>query len=98
MSKMRIGIIGAGAAGLAAAWDFARAGHSVHIYEAAEHVGGLAAGFKDERWEWTLEKVLSSLVRQRPRYLPTRAGDGRTRPDHLPAPQDQLLDQWQTLA
>ncbi len=56
MSKLRIGIIGAGAAGLAAAWDFARAGHSVHIYEAAEHVGGLAAGFKDERWEWTLEK------------------------------------------
>ena len=56
MTPLQIGIIGAGAAGLAAAWDFARAGHSVHIYEAAEHVGGLAAGFKDERWEWTLEK------------------------------------------
>ena len=56
MSKLDIGIIGAGAAGLAAAWDFARAGHQVTIYEAAERVGGLAAGFKDDNWDWTLEK------------------------------------------
>ena len=56
MSRLRIGIIGAGATGLAAAWDFARAGHRVEIYEAADRVGGLAAGFKDERWDWTLEK------------------------------------------
>jgi len=56
MSRLRIGIIGAGAAGLAAAWDFARAGQDVTVYEAAGQVGGLAAGFKDERWDWTLEK------------------------------------------
>ena len=49
-------IIGAGATGLAAAWDLAKAGHSVAIYEAADSVGGLAAGFKDETWDWTLEK------------------------------------------
>jgi len=53
---MNIAIIGAGAAGLAAAWDFADAGHQVTIYEAADRVGGLAAGFKDEAWDWTLEK------------------------------------------
>ena len=56
MNKMKIGIIGAGAAGLAAAWDFAREGHDVTLYEAADRVGGLAAGFKDETWDWTLEK------------------------------------------
>ena len=56
MSNLRIGIIGAGATGLAAAWDLSRAGHDVTIVEAADRVGGLAAGFKDERWDWTLEK------------------------------------------
>ena len=56
MTKLQIAIIGAGAAGLAAAWDFANAGHQVAIYEAADRVGGLAAGFKDATWDWTLEK------------------------------------------
>lgn len=56
MTQLNIGIIGAGAAGLAAAWDFAHAGHQVTIFEAADRVGGLAAGFKDDNWDWTLEK------------------------------------------
>lgn len=56
MSRMTIGIIGAGAAGLAAAWEFANAGHDVTVYEAGDRVGGLAAGFQDKGWEWTLEK------------------------------------------
>jgi protoporphyrinogen oxidase len=56
MTQFKIAIIGAGATGLAAAWDFANAGHQVTIYEAADRVGGLAAGFKDEAWDWTLEK------------------------------------------
>jgi len=51
-----IGIIGAGAAGMAAAWDLTRAGYRVSLFEAGERVGGLAAGFKDERWDWWLEK------------------------------------------
>ncbi len=54
--QQRIAIIGAGVAGLAAAWDLTRAGHTVDIYEAGERVGGLAAGFRDEGWDWTLEK------------------------------------------
>src|SRR6185503_15259323 len=53
---MRIGIIGAGPAGLAAAYDLSRGGHQVTIYEAAPTVGGLAAGFKAPHWDWTLEK------------------------------------------
>lgn len=56
MNNMQIAIIGAGAAGLAAAWDFVEAGRQVTIYEASDRVGGLAAGFKDEAWDWTLEK------------------------------------------
>ena len=56
MTQLKIGIIGAGATGLAAAWDFVKAGHEVTIYEASDRVGGLASGFKDEGWDWTLEK------------------------------------------
>lgn len=52
----RVAIVGAGATGLAAAYDLVRQGVSVDIYEAGAEVGGLAAGFRDEQWEWTLEK------------------------------------------
>lgn len=52
---MDIAIIGAGVAGLAAAYDLAGAGHTVTIFEAAAAPGGLAAGFKSERWDWHLE-------------------------------------------
>lgn len=54
--QLKVGVIGAGVAGLAAAWDLVRAGHEVHVFEGAGEVGGLAAGFRDEGWEWTLEK------------------------------------------
>jgi protoporphyrinogen oxidase len=52
----QVAIIGAGATGLAAAYDLTRQGVAVEIYEAGAEVGGLAAGFKDESWDWTLEK------------------------------------------
>ena len=51
-----IAIIGAGPAGLAAAYDLTKAGYKVTIYEGAPEVGGLASGFKAPHWEWTLEK------------------------------------------
>jgi protoporphyrinogen oxidase len=41
---------------MAAAWDLARAGHHVTVFEAGEAVGGLAAGFRDDGWDWSLEK------------------------------------------
>jgi protoporphyrinogen oxidase len=53
---MKIAIIGAGATGLSAAYDLTRAGHTVSVFEAGDRVGGLAAGFKAEHWDWTLEK------------------------------------------
>jgi len=53
---MKIAIIGAGVTGMAAAWDLVRAGHDVTLYEAESAVGGLAGGFRDENWAWSLEK------------------------------------------
>ncbi|HSV85190.1 MAG TPA: FAD-dependent oxidoreductase, partial [Levilinea sp.] len=53
---MIIAVIGAGIGGMAAAYDLSRAGHQVEIFEAADFVGGLAAGFKDVNWEWSVEK------------------------------------------
>ncbi len=53
---MDIGIIGAGITGLTAACDLTRAGHTVTVYEARPYAGGLAAGFRDPRWEWPLER------------------------------------------
>ncbi|MEM8863175.1 MAG: FAD-dependent oxidoreductase, partial [Chloroflexota bacterium] len=52
---MKIAVIGAGLTGLSAAYDFLKAGHSVTIYEAGSLPGGLAQGFKDPSWDWSLE-------------------------------------------
>jgi protoporphyrinogen oxidase len=53
---MKIAIIGAGFGGMAAAWDLIRGGHTVTIYETADYVGGLASGFKEAGWDWSVEK------------------------------------------
>ncbi|MFV9507423.1 MAG: NAD(P)/FAD-dependent oxidoreductase [Oscillochloridaceae bacterium umkhey_bin13] len=52
----RVAVIGAGVAGMTAAYELVRAGQQVTIFEAASLVGGLASGFRDERWEWPLER------------------------------------------
>lgn len=53
---MKIAVIGAGIGGMAAAYDFLSAGHEVTLLESADHVGGLAAGFKDPSWKWSVER------------------------------------------
>jgi len=53
---LKIGIIGAGFAGLTAAYELTKRGHEVTLYEKDAVVGGLSSGFRDERWEWSLER------------------------------------------
>ena len=52
---MKTAVVGAGYAGLSAAYDLARAGHNVVIYEALDQAGGLAVGFKEPNWDWSVE-------------------------------------------
>ena len=58
---MKVAILGAGMAGLTAAHELSRAGHEATVYEAAPQAGGLASGFRDERWEWPLERFYHHL-------------------------------------
>jgi protoporphyrinogen oxidase len=53
---MKVAVIGAGAGGLAAAYDLARAGHAVTIYETGTAPGGLGGGFREPGWDWSVEK------------------------------------------
>jgi protoporphyrinogen oxidase len=53
---MRVAIIGAGYAGMSAAYDLRKAGYEVTIYESADYAGGLASGFKEPHWDWSVEK------------------------------------------
>ncbi|OGN88988.1 MAG: oxidoreductase [Chloroflexi bacterium RBG_13_48_10] len=51
-----ISIIGAGFGGLSAAYDLIRQGNQVTIHEASANAGGLAAGFKEPHWDWSVEQ------------------------------------------
>lgn len=53
---MKIGIIGAGFTGLSAAYYLQKNGHDVTVIEKDKLPGGLAIGYKEEDWEWTLEQ------------------------------------------
>jgi protoporphyrinogen oxidase len=56
MTTKKIAVIGAGLGGMAAAYDIAKSGADVTIFDAVGNVGGLAAGFKEPHWDWTVEK------------------------------------------
>lgn len=53
---MKIGIIGAGFTGLAAGLKLQEKGHEVTIFEKDSLPGGLALGFRNPKWQWSLEK------------------------------------------
>lgn len=52
---MKVAIIGAGFGGLAAAIELQKLGHQVTVFEADKKPGGLAVGFKQRNWGWSLE-------------------------------------------
>ncbi len=53
---MKVGIIGAGFTGLSAAYQLTKEGHEVVVFERDSRPGGLAIGYKESGWEWTLEE------------------------------------------
>ena len=53
---MNIAIIGAGFTGLSAAYQLVKKGHSVTVFEKDPQPGGLAIGYKEKPWNWSLEK------------------------------------------
>ncbi|KKR62878.1 hypothetical protein A2210_00425 [Candidatus Woesebacteria bacterium RIFOXYA1_FULL_40_18] len=52
---MKIGIIGSGFTGLTAGLRLSEKGHEVVIFERGIRPGGLASGFKLNKWKWHLE-------------------------------------------
>jgi protoporphyrinogen oxidase len=56
MDKKNIAIVGAGFGGLSAAFDLIKAGHRVVVFENSSAPGGLAQGYKEPGWEWSVEK------------------------------------------
>ena len=54
--KQHVAVVGAGIGGMSAAYDLVKAGKDVTIFEASDHVGGLAAGFKEPGWDWSVER------------------------------------------
>jgi len=52
---MKIGIIGAGFTGLTAALRLVQKGHEVIVFEKDNRPGGLAIGYQEKEWEWSLE-------------------------------------------
>lgn len=53
---MKIAIIGAGFTGLSAAYQLVKEGHAVTVFEKDPQPGGLAIGYQEKEWEWSLEK------------------------------------------
>ncbi len=53
---MKVGIIGAGFTGLSAAYTLQKLGHDITIFEKDSKPGGLAVGYKEKEWDWSLEK------------------------------------------
>lgn len=54
---MNIAILGGGFTGLTAAYYLQKKGHQVTVYEKEKALGGLASGFKNDKWDWFLDKT-----------------------------------------
>lgn len=58
---MKIAILGGGFTGLTAAYELSQKGHSITLFEKEPVLGGLAIGFKGEKWDWYLERAYHHL-------------------------------------
>ncbi|MCP5101041.1 MAG: NAD(P)/FAD-dependent oxidoreductase [Chloroflexi bacterium] len=88
---MKIGIIGAGIAGLSAAYDLLKAGHEVTVFETSHQPGGLASGFQDETWEWPLEKFYHHIFESDKAILEMADELGMVEDVFFPTPRTSIL-------
>lgn len=58
---MKIAVLGGGYTGLTAAYYLKKNGHDVTLFEKGASVGGLAIGFKNKAWDWSLERAYHHL-------------------------------------
>jgi protoporphyrinogen oxidase len=58
---MKIAILGGGITGLTAAYFLGEKGHQVTVMEKENLLGGLASGFKNDHWNWYLERTYHHL-------------------------------------
>jgi len=58
---MKIAILGGGITGLTAGYYLAKKDYQVTIMEKGAVLGGLAAGFKEDNWDWYLERAYHHL-------------------------------------
>ena len=67
-----VAIVGSGPAGLAAAQQLARAGHSVTVYEKADRIGGLLRyGIPDFKMEkWVIDRRLEQMIVEGVKFEP----------------------------
>ena len=55
---MKVAVLGGGFVGLSAAFYISKKGHKVSLFEKEHVLGGLAAGFKQDNWDWYLERAV----------------------------------------
>ena len=93
---MKIAVIGAGYTGLSAAYDFACAGHDVVLFEANDRPGGLAIGFKEPGWDWSVEAYYHHWFASDSHILGLIDELGLSHKVHFPRPYTVLLykDNW----
>ena len=58
---MKIAIVGGGITGLTVGWRLSQKNHQVFIFEKDKKLGGLASGFKEKDWDWSLENFFHHL-------------------------------------
>lgn len=61
---MKIAVAGAGITGLTAAYELAKRGEEVFLFEKEAEVGGLAKSFKKENWDWPVESFFHHYFTQ----------------------------------
>lgn len=100
---MKIAIIGAGFTGLSCAYELVKNGHEVTIFEKDAKPGGLAVGYQEKGWDWTLEAfyhhwfLTDNTVLELARELSYPVVIGRPKTSHLIDGEIYQMDSPQTL-